>query len=78
MLLKSQCRSFVGFDDGSQLVIDYNPEMWKVLTSHNFHFLTPPEEIAITPDTPYEGELGTGTQNAGAQGTKGSIQENAV
>ncbi len=50
----------------------YNPEMQKVLTSHNFHFLTPPKthtppgEIVITPDTLCEGELGIGMQNAGA------------
>jgi len=50
----------------------YNAETQKILTSHNYHFLTqpktqtPPEEIKIIPDTLHEGELGIGTQNARA------------
>ena len=78
MLPKLQCRSLVGFDDGSKSVMYYNPEMRKVLTSRNYCFLnppitqSPPEEIEINPDTLREGETGTGTQNAMTQRTEGS------
>jgi len=60
---KSRRRVFVGYDDGSKSVKYYNAETCKILTSQNFRFLsltndeTPPEPIAITPDSaPGEGE----------------------
>ena len=58
--------------------------MQKVLTSRNYCFLNPPinhtplEDIKVNPNTLHEGELRTGTQNAGAQGTEGSMQENTA
>jgi hypothetical protein len=84
MLPKLQRRSLIGFNDRSKSVMYYNPEMRKVLTSCNFHFLNPtrnptlPEEIEVNPNTLCEGELGTGMQNARAQGKEGSTQEAAV
>ena len=60
---KSRQQVFVSYDDGSKSVKYYNAETCKILTSHNFHFLsltedqTPPEPIAITPDAPGEGEF---------------------
>jgi reverse transcriptase-like protein len=62
MLPKSQRRAYVGYDDGSKSVLYYNAETRKILTSRNYHFLTPelrkspPEEIGIAPDAPHEGE----------------------
>ncbi len=70
MLPKSQRQSFVRFDDGSKTVKYYSAEMRKILTSWNFHFLsppgtwTPPEEVEVSPDTLCEGELRVGTQSA--------------
>jgi hypothetical protein len=84
MLPKSQCQSFVGFDNGSKSVKYYSTETTKILTSRNFHFLSPPgtqsppEEIEISPDTLHEGELGVDTWNARLQGMKGSAHKNAA
>jgi hypothetical protein len=54
--------AYVGYNDASKSVIYYNAETRKILTSHNYVFLTlkasaPAEEIQITGDTPQrEGE----------------------
>jgi hypothetical protein len=61
MLPKSQRRAYVGFNEGSKSVKYYNATTRNILTSRNFQFLTPvesapPEEIAIEPDAPLEGE----------------------
>ena len=62
MLSKSIHRAYVGFEDGPQAVKYYNAETQKILTSRNYHFLTPPkdtppEEIVVTPNVPRKGEL---------------------
>ena len=49
---KANCKAFITFDEGSNSVQYYNAEMHNILTSWNFHFLTPtnpspPEEIII-------------------------------
>ena len=77
MLPKSQRRAYIGYDKGSKSILYYNAVMRNILTSRNFHFLTradpsPPEELAIHPSTPlegengppYEGELEDGTHSA--------------
>jgi len=74
MLPKSQCRAYVGYDEGSKVVRYYNAAMQNVLTTRNFCFLqpverTPPEEIAIEPAelkggnvSPSEGGKGNDTR----------------
>jgi len=58
----------MGYDDGSKTIKYYNPKTRKVLTSRNFRFLsltneeTPPEPIAISPNTQLEGESEGNTQ----------------
>ena len=54
MLPKSQWRAYVRYDEGSKAIQYYNAATRKVLTSWNYHFLTPseqspPEEIVIEP-----------------------------
>ena len=64
MLPKSQCRAYVGCDEGSKAVKYYNAATRNILTSRNYCFLVPstdnpPEEIAIDPGEiapPREGE----------------------
>ena len=59
---KSRQQLFMGYNDGKKSIKYYNVETHKVLTSHNFHFLSlihdesPPEPIKIIPDVPHEGE----------------------
>ena len=58
---KSKCQAFVGFDEGLNSIQYYNAETHNILTSWNFHFLTPPqpsppEEIIIDPHSSCEGE----------------------
>jgi len=64
MLLKSQRRAYVRYDDGARSVKYYNAETQSILTSQNYCFLTPsnsspPKELLIEPrsnDPPLEGE----------------------
>lgn len=62
MLPKSQMRVYVGYDDSSKSVKLYSAQSRKVFNSRSYRFLnppeglTPPEEIAITPDPMREGE----------------------
>jgi len=63
LMPRSKCYLFVGYEDSSHSVRYYNPEMRKVLTLCNFHFLnnlptTPsmPELILVDPTMPCEGE----------------------
>ena len=54
MLLKSQCRAYIRYDEGSKAVKYYDTATRNILTSCNYHFLVPltenpPEEIAIDP-----------------------------
>jgi hypothetical protein len=66
-LPKSKRRAFVGYDEGSNSVLYYNAETRTILTSRNYRFLSPstlpppPEEIAVEPDSPREGEQGGNT-----------------
>jgi hypothetical protein len=59
---KSKRCIFVGFNDGSKSIEYFNAETCKVLTSHNFCFLSLPsensplEKIIITPNASCEGE----------------------
>jgi len=52
MLPKSQCCTYVGYDDRSKAIKYYNAATKNILLSRNFHFLmlsepTPPEDIII-------------------------------
>ena len=52
MLPKSQCRAYIGYDEGSKAVRFYNVATKTIQTARKFHFLNPvdpipPEEIAI-------------------------------
>ena len=54
MLLKSQCRAFVGYEEGLKSVKYYNTATKNVLVLCNYRFLVPsmsslPEELAIDP-----------------------------
>jgi hypothetical protein len=66
MLPKSKRNIYFGFDDGSNALKYYNAETRKVLTSHNFchlnppQLIIPPESIQITPNLQHEGEFGEG------------------
>ena len=59
---KSQCRAYVGYNDGSNSILYYNATTRKILKSGNYRFLTPPkndsppEGIEVAPDSPPEGE----------------------
>ena len=63
MLLKSQRKAYIGYDDSSQSVKFYNAETRKILTSQNYQFLqlpeqsSLPEEIEVAPDALREGEI---------------------
>src|ERR1700679_1771275 len=57
ILPKLKRQAYVGYNDASKSVIYYNAETRKILTSHNYVFLTPKasapaKEIQITGDTP--------------------------
>jgi hypothetical protein len=75
MLPKSKRQAYVGFDDGARVVKYYNAETRKVLTSHNFHNITPPdnptppEPIELTPNMPHEGETGGSMPPMGVTGS---------
>jgi Reverse transcriptase (RNA-dependent DNA polymerase) len=62
MLPKSKCQVYIGYDDGAQAVKYYNAKTHKILTSHNFCHInppdnpSPPEPIKSTPDMLCEGE----------------------
>jgi hypothetical protein len=61
MLLKSECRVYIGYDKGSKSVKYYNAANKNILVSQNFRFLSPtksssPEEIVIKPESPLEEE----------------------
>jgi len=83
MLPKSLRRAYVGYDEGSKSVIYYNAAMQNILTSRNFRFLSPaetspPEEIAIEPDAPLEGECGPSYEGEQESGTCSAAQSNRV
>jgi len=71
MLPKSQCRAYVGHDDGSKAIKYYNAATRNILTSRNFRFLvpstsSPSEELAIDPgmdNPPREGEAERDTRS---------------
>ena len=57
MLLKSEHRVYIGYDEGSKSIKYYNPANRNILVLWNFHFLSPPEpspleEIVIEPRSP--------------------------
>jgi hypothetical protein len=62
ILPKSKRHAYVGYTDASKSVLYYNAETRKILTSHNYVFLTAkepeaPEQIQVEQDTPmHEGE----------------------
>ena len=81
MLPKSQQRAYVGYDEGSKSVLYYNTATQNVLTSRNFRFLsptesTPPEEIAIEHDAPFEGERDPPCEGEWESSTHSATQEN--
>jgi len=56
MLPKSKRRAYVGYDDGSNSVKYYNVATRSILTSRNYHFITPssptePKDIFIEPES---------------------------
>jgi hypothetical protein len=59
---KSKRRAYVRFEDGPQAVKYYTADTKKVLTSRNYHLLTPPvkgpthDTIKVAPDAQHEGE----------------------
>jgi transposase InsO family protein len=79
---KSKRRAYVGFDDDPKAIKYYTAETKKVLTSRNYHFLSPPETplhdtIVVTPDEQCEGEWEDalspgGVQNSDAPKTPGN------
>ena len=63
MLPKSKRQVYIGYDNGAKAVKYYNAATQNVLTSHNYHYLTPSdptpsEEIEVALDQPHGGELG--------------------
>jgi len=81
MLPKSQRRAYVGYDKGSKSVKYYNAATKNILISRNFHFLspaetTPPEEIAIEPDTPLQGEYSPQCEGEREDGTHNATSKN--
>jgi hypothetical protein len=72
---KSKCQVYISFDDGAQAIKYYNPETCKVLTSHNFHNINPPdcpappEPIKLATHMPHEGETGGSMLPMGATGS---------
>ena len=62
---------YVSFDNGSNSVLYYNAETWKILKSWNYHFLTPPQqisppkEIEVTPNLLCKGERESSTWLSG-------------
>jgi len=81
MLLKSQQQAYVGYNEGSKSVNHYNTATKNILTSRNFCFLSPvesspPEEIAIEPDTPLEGECSPSCKGEQESGTCSATQGN--
>jgi len=83
MLPKSLRRAYVSYDEGSKSVIYYNAAMRNILTSRNFCFLSPaetspPEEIAIEPDAPLEGERSPSCEGEQESGTRSAAQSNRV
>jgi len=80
MLLKSQRRAYISYDEGSKSVKYYNAAMRNILTSRNFCFLSPvesspPEEIAIEPDAPLKGERGPSCKGEREGDTRSTAQE---
>jgi len=80
MLLKSQRRAYIGYDEGSKSVKYYNAAMRNILTSRNFHFLSPVEsspleEIAIEPDALLEGERSPSCEGEQEGDTRSATQE---
>jgi hypothetical protein len=72
---KSKCQVYVSFDDSAGAVKYYNPETCKVLISHNFCNITPPnnptppEPIKLTPHIPHVGETGGSMPPMGVMGS---------
>ena len=61
ILPKSKCRAYIGYKDVSKSVLFYNAETRKILTSHNYVFLSKqpavlPEEIQVEHTPTCEGE----------------------
>ena len=83
MLPKSQRRAYVVYDEGSKSVKYYNTATKNILISRNFRFLspaetTPPEEIAIEPDTPLQGEYGPQCEGEREDGTRNTASKNKL
>ena len=78
MLLKSQKRAYVGYEDGSKSVKYYSADTRRILTSRNYRFLnvvnvTPPEEIVVAPDLPHEGETNKDTLQTSSDSRKRKV-----
>jgi hypothetical protein len=71
---KSKHRAYAGYNDGAKAVNHYNMATCKILTSHNFCHINPPEnptpqeEIEVTPYMLHKGESAGGALPMGATG----------
>lgn len=80
MLSKSKCQVYIGYDDGAWAVKYYNTKTHKILISHNFHHINPPDDpippepIIITPDVPREGETAGSMPPIGVIGSDNTTQ----